>query len=48
MSTGIYIRVQRLLGHADLQKAIRYIQDVSAQTDRVFKNSKMYACQIRK
>jgi integrase len=34
-----YIRVQRLLGHADLQMATRYVQDVSKQTDRVVENS---------
>ena len=30
----LYICVQRLLGHADLQMAARYVQDVSAQTAR--------------
>ena len=39
--------VQRLLGHADLQMATRYVQDVSAQTDRVIENSRMYVCQIK-
>ena len=34
--------VQRLLGHADLQMATRYVQDVSAQTDRVIENSRKY------
>jgi hypothetical protein len=30
-----------LLGHADLQMATRYVQDVSRQTDRVVENSRM-------
>lgn len=34
--------VQRLLGHADLQMATRYVQDVSEQTDRVIENSRKY------
>jgi integrase len=38
----LYIRIQRLLGHADLQMATRYVQDVSAQTDRVIENSRKY------
>jgi integrase len=42
----LYIRIQRLLGHADLQMATRYVQDVSAQTDRVIENSRKYVCQI--
>jgi integrase len=33
--SGDPFAVQRLLGHADLQMATRYVQDVSAQTDRV-------------
>ncbi len=37
-----YISVQRLLGHADLQMATRYVQDVSEQTDRVIENSRKY------
>ena len=31
------LTVQRLLGHAGLTMATRYVQDVSAQTDRVIK-----------
>jgi len=34
--------VQRLLGHANLEMAIRYVQDLSAQTDRVIANSREY------
>jgi len=34
--------VQRLLGHADLTMATRYVQDVSKQTDRVIENSRKY------
>ena len=34
--------VQRLLGHADLKMATRYVQDVSKQTDRVIENSRKY------
>jgi hypothetical protein len=41
-TNGLYIRVQRLLGHADLRMATRYVQDVSAQTDRVIENSRKY------
>lgn len=44
--SGDPFAVQRLLGHADLQMATRYVQDVSAQTDRVINNSRMYVCQI--
>jgi len=40
--SGDPFTVQRLLGHADLQMAIRYVQDVSAQTDRVIENSRKY------
>ena len=36
--------VQRLLGHANLMMATRYVQDFSAQTDRVIENSRMYIC----
>jgi integrase len=46
--SGDPFAVQRLLGHADLQMATRYVQDVSEQTDRVIKNSRMYVCQINK
>jgi len=28
---GLYIRIQRLLGHIDLHMATRYVQDVSRQ-----------------
>ena len=41
-TNGLYIRVQRLPGHSDLQMATRYVQDVSAQTDRVIENSRKY------
>jgi integrase len=44
--SGDPFAVQRLLGHADLQMATRYVQDVSKQTDRVIQNSRMYVCQI--
>ena len=44
--SGDPFAVQRLLGHADLQMATRYVQDVSAQTDRVIENSRRYICQI--
>ncbi len=40
--SGDPFAVQRLLGHADLQMATRYVQDVSKQTDRVIKNSRKY------
>jgi integrase len=46
--SGDPFAVQRLLGHADLQMATRYVQDVSAQTDRVIEKSRMYVCQIDK
>jgi integrase len=42
--SGDPFAVQRLLGHADLQMATRYVQDVSAQTDRVIENSRKYLC----
>ncbi|KKS44691.1 MAG: hypothetical protein A2Y13_02365 [Planctomycetes bacterium GWC2_45_44] len=42
--SGDPFAVQRLLGHADLQMATRYVQDVSAQTDRVIENSRKYVC----
>jgi integrase len=38
--SGDPFAVQRLLGHANLTMATRYVQDVSAQTDRVIKNSR--------
>lgn len=46
--SGDPFAVQRLLGHADLQMATRYVQDVSKQTDRVIENSRNYVCQISK
>ena len=46
--SGDPFAVQRLLGHADLQMATRYVQDVSPQTDRVIENSRIYVCQISK
>ena len=46
--SGDPFAVQRLLGHADLQMATRYVQNVSEQTDRVVENSRMYVCQIGK
>jgi len=46
--SGDPFAVQRLLGHADLQMATRYVQNVSEQTDRVIENSRAYLCQINK
>ena len=40
--SGDPFAVQRLLGHADLQMATRYVQDVSKQTDKVIENSRGY------
>lgn len=40
--SGDPFAVQRLLGHADLQMATRYVQDVSKQTDNVIENSRKY------
>jgi len=40
--SGDPFAVQRLLSHADLQMAPRYVQDVSQQTDRVIKKSRDY------
>ena len=45
--SGDPFAVQRLLGHANLTMATRYVQDVSAQTDRVIENSRMYICYIK-
>jgi len=42
--SGDPFAVQRLLGHAELTMATRYVQDVSAQTDRVIENSRIYIC----
>jgi len=44
--SGDPFAVQRLLGHADLQMATRYVQDVSAQTDKVIENSRKYVIQV--
>jgi integrase len=44
--SGDPFAVQRLLGHADLQMATRYVQDVSKQTDRVIENSRKYVIQV--
>jgi integrase len=46
--SGDPFAVQMLLGHADLQMATRYVQDVSEQTDRVIENSRKYVCQMSK
>jgi integrase len=40
--SGDPFAVQRLLGHADLKMATRYVQDVSEQTDRVIENTRKY------
>ena len=40
--SGDPFAVQRLLGHANLEMATHYVQDVSAQTDRVIENSRAY------
>lgn len=40
--SGDPFAVQRLLGHANLQMATRYVQDVSKQTDIVIENSRQY------
>ena len=45
--SGDPFAVQRLLGHANLTMATRYVQDVSKQTDRVIENSRRYMCQIQ-
>ncbi len=42
--SGDPFAVQRLLGHANLQMATRYVQDVSKQTDKVIENSRKYVC----
>jgi integrase len=43
--SGDPFAVQRLLGHADLQMATRYVQDVSKQTDKVIQESRAYVTQ---
>ena len=40
--SGDPFAVQRLLGHVNLEMATRYVQDVSAQTDRVIEHSREY------
>ncbi|MHC4556457.1 MAG: tyrosine-type recombinase/integrase [Planctomycetota bacterium] len=40
--SGDPFAVQRLLGHANLTMTTRYVQDVSAQTDRVIENSRQF------
>lgn len=40
--SGDPFAVQRLLGHANLPMATRYVQDVSKQTDEVIGNSRKY------
>ena len=45
--SGDPFAVQRLLGHADLQMATRYVQDVSEQTDKAVENSRKYVIQVK-
>jgi integrase len=40
--SGDPFAVQRLLGHANLKMAARYVQDVSKQTDRIIESSRKY------
>ena len=40
--SGDPFAVQKLLGHADLKMATRYVQDVSKQTDEVVEKSRSY------
>ena len=37
---------QRLLGHANLLMATRYVQDVSKQTDKVIENTRKHIIQL--
>jgi integrase len=46
--SGDPFAVQRLLGHADLKMATRYVQDVSEQTDRVIENSRSYIIHVKR
>ena len=46
--SGDPFAVQKLLGHANLQMATRYVQDVSKQTDRVIKNSRKHVIQVER
>ena len=39
--SGDPFAVQRLLGHANLLMATRYVQDISEQTDKVINKSRM-------
>ena len=43
--SGDPFAVQRLLEHVNLTMATRYVQDVSAQTDRVIANSRQFLVQ---
>jgi integrase len=46
--SGDPFAVQRLLGHADLKMATRYVQDFSKQTDRVIENSRKHVVSERR
>ncbi len=46
--SGDPFAVQRLLGHANLKMATRYVQDVSKQTDEVINKSRDYLLSIDK
>ena len=45
--SGDPFAVQRLLGHANLKMATRYVQDVSKQTDTVIENNREYVIQVQ-